>query len=205
MALGKHWEWRGFGKASSHLRALIMHLPPLLDQPWQVTDHYLWVPGCPTNVKLREGDLKLKRFVEREGDLECWMEDEAEAFTFPLDQPVVLNAASALGVVLPCLPHGAVGREAFLALLRETDPPVQVVTVEKVRWLRQLKVPGEAPVVVELAEILAPEAVVSVGLEHYRPTAVRQTKAYLGLDREDLRPLNYLQALAAWVEGGTMT
>jgi hypothetical protein len=185
------------------LRTRVHSLPSLLDDPpWQLSDHYLWADHCPTNVKLRAGDLKLKRFLGRRGDLERWLEDENELFPFPLAREIVQEAARALGVVLPRLPAQPLEREALLGLLAQAEPPVRVITVRKSRWLHRLDLPyGLAAVSVELAEVSLPKPTTSLALEHPDLSAVRWAKTTLNLDRTGLRPLNYLQALALWAQG----
>ena len=203
MAVGEHWEWRAFGPIPPTLRTRILGLPSLLDDPpWQLSDHYLWAAHCPTNVKLREGDLKLKRFLGRQGDLERWLEDENELFSFPLAPDIVQETARALGVVLPRLPVQPVERGELVDLLGQATPPVQVITVRKSRWLHRLDLPhGLTAVSVELAEITAPRPATSLALEHPDLPAMRWAKEVLDLDRTGLRPLNYLQALALWAQG----
>lgn len=204
MAVGKHWEWRGFGRPAPSLAQHIRRLPPLLEEDWQVTDFYLWAPDCPLNVKLRGDDLKLKRFLTAVEGLEQWLEDPAEVFPFPLT-PAVVNALCAeLGVTPPRPPQQPLDRPALLALLVHSGSPVRLIPVAKRRFLGWLALTADqsAPaVLVELTEITAPETLTTVAVEHPEPTAVRAALDALGLPGRGLQPLNYLQVLALWANG----
>ena len=202
MAFGVHWEWRGFGEVPAPVRARIEALPLKFDRSQDVTDEYLWVPGSRINVKLRFSDLKFKRLLESAGGLERWLEDPDENYPFPLGKKVREKLAGDLGIQLPPVPARAVGREALLALMDRSDPPVKRVVVQKSRWQREWS-PGDSiePVIVEVAEILAPERMVSIGLEHPEADRVRAALDALGL-AQALRPLSYLAALSAWARGG---
>ena len=205
MAVGRHWEWRGFGQVPAALRAQVLSLPPYVRAPWRLTDHYLWAPGCTCNEKLREGDLKLKRFLATDGSLESWLEDPAEVFPFPIHPEVVQEMASALGVSLPERAREPLGRDALLAFLARARPPGRVISVEKTRWLRRLDLPSlGAPVLVDLTDITAPETVDSVAVEHADASALHEALAVLQLPRAGLRQLNYLEALGIWAHGGNL-
>lgn len=205
MAFGKHWEWRGFGTAGETLAATIRALPPVLESPWVLTDRYLWTPGATVNVKLREGDLKLKRFIEAAGGFECWLEDEAEIFSFPLSPDQVAALEAALQVTLTGKPRGPLDKPDLLALLDMAAPPVRLLTVEKSRRFHELRVPGyPVPVQVELTRLEAPEIIDTVGLEHPEPGPLRLAESRLDLARASLQPMNYLQALAIWACAATI-
>jgi hypothetical protein len=202
MAYGEHWEWRAFGQAPHDLRERMLALIPVLPDPWQVEDVYLYAPGCMVNVKLRAGELKLKRWVGRDGDLECWLEDPAEVYPFPLAPAVVAETAAALSVTLPAWPEHLLDQEQLLALLRRAQPPVQEIVVRKTRYLRTLALPGvDRDVLLELAEIAAPQAIHSIALEHPQADPVHNARALLGLDTIPLTPMSYLHALARWALG----
>ena len=213
MAVGEHWEWRGFGVVPSEARRRILTLPSqLVDPPWQLVDHYLWAPGCTMNVKLRGNassgaDLKLKRFVAAHAGLERWLEDEQEIFAFPLAWPVLQRVIDGLGISVPdALVSNALARAfdrpSFLKLLNVARPPVQVISVRKARWLQALPVPGQVtPVTVELAEITAPERVTTVGVEHGDAQAVHDALAWLEVEALSLYAFSYLQALEVWARG----
>lgn len=202
MAYGEHWEWRAFGPIPHDLHKRIVSLPPVLPDPWPVDDYYLYAPGCQVNAKLRESELKLKRFVARDGGLERWLEDPAEVYTFPLTPAVVAKTAAALAVALPVWPEQALDQDKLLALLRQAKPPVQVIVVRKTRHLRNLPLPGVDPdVLMELAEISAPQAILSIALEHPQAEPVRRARAHLDLVQTRLSPMSYLHALARWAQG----
>jgi hypothetical protein len=202
MAYGEHWEWRAFGQIPDDLFQRILALPPALPDPWLVEDRYLYAPGCAANVKLRAGELKLKRFVARDGDLERWLEDPAEVYHFPLAPAIVAETAAALAVTLPAQPEQALDQANLLDLLRQANPPVQEIVVRKTRHLRTLPLPGVDPdVLLELAEISAPQAILSIALEHPQAEPVRRARAQLSLAQARLSPMSYLHALARWAQG----
>jgi hypothetical protein len=206
MAFGKHWEWRGFGALSGELRARLESLPLKFDRPQIVKDEYLWTPETAINVKLRFSDLKFKRLLGMEEGVERWLEDEAENLPLPLEPRVVEKLARELGVSLPQSPEGAYGKQDLVDLLLLAKPIVRCIGVEKKRWQREWMAPeagaaGGTPVTVELAEILSPEATISVALEHPEPGPVRVARDALGLGTA-LRRLNYLEALSVWADGG---
>jgi hypothetical protein len=202
MAYGEHWEWRAFGLIPRDLYQRFLALPKALPDPWLVEDRYLYAPGCAANVKLRAGELKLKRCVARDGDLERWLEDPAEVYPFPLAPAVVAGLATALGITLPGRPEQPLDQAELLALLRRAAPPVQEIVVRKTRHLRTVPLPGVDPdVLLELAEISAPQAIRSVALEHPQTDPVRRAGALLGLDAALLTPMSYLHALARWAQG----
>jgi len=202
MAFGKHWEWRGFGALSTGLRTRVESLPLKFDRPQDVKDEYLWIPGMSINVKLRFTDLKFKRLLGSEQGVERWLEDEAENLPFPLEPPVVEKLSRELGVSLPRLLERSYGQEELVDLLLRAKPPVRRIAVEKKRWQREWMTPearasGAGPVTVEIAEILSPEATVSVGLEHPEPGPVAAARDDLGLGTA-MKRLNYLEALSVW-------
>jgi hypothetical protein len=202
MAYGEHWEWRSFGAVEPDLRRRLLALQPAAPDPWQVEDVYLHAPGCAANVKLRGGELKLKRFLARDGDLERWLEDPAEVWPLPLTTEVAALAAAALGVAAPGLPGQVLDQETLLEWLGRAAPPVQSIAVRKTRHLRFLSLPGVAPdVLLELADIAAPQAIASLALEHPAAEPVHRAGALLGLHAATLTPMNYMQALDLWASG----
>ena len=201
MAFGKHWEWRGFGEISDDLRARIETLSPLFASDRTLIDTYLWTPHTPVNVKLRLGDLKFKRLLESDGELECWLEEEDEICPFPLDADVVRRLGRDLAITLPEQQQTLVGRSGLLALLQNAHPPAQIIRAEKQRRLRVLPIGRTFPVIVELTEIIEPERITTVALEHGEIELVRRALGELSLQDSGLRPQNYLQALSAWAMG----
>ena len=200
MAFGQHWEWRGFGRISADLRARLETLDPLFASDRALIDAYLWSPNCAVNVKLRLGDLKFKRLIAVEDDLECWLEDEGEIYPFPLDADVVTKLERALAVTLPENQKTPVGRNELAALLQNAHPPAQIFLVEKQRRLRTLPLAGAEPAIVELTEIVRPERITTVAVEHIEKGGVRQALAALNLPGGELRQQNYLQALSVWAK-----
>jgi hypothetical protein len=200
MAFGRHWEWRGFGPLSGPARSRIEALPLKYPASQKVVDRYLWIPACLINVKLRFNDLKFKRLVGEADGLECWVEDEAENYPFPVAPEVVAELAAELGVPArrpaASVPNGV----ELVALLREAAPGVAVVEVNKERWQHEWSPPeGGDPVLVEVAEILAPERITSVALEH--PSARPVAAARDALRPPEMRRRSYLEAVAIWARG----
>ena len=209
MAFGQHWEWRGFGPIDEDLLRVLEALPMKFPDAQVITDEYLWSPRCRTNVKLRLGDLKLKRLVRVERDLELWLEDPDENYAFPVEQVPLLALFEALGVESAPVPGHPLEREELLALLERHATEVRVVSVDKSRRQHEFAASeaGAAEsgsgVTVELAEIYAPERILSIGLEHERLEAVAHVRDVLDLESQ-MRRLNYFEALTIWAEGGTV-
>jgi hypothetical protein len=216
MALGVHWEWRGFGEGSERLADTIGGLEDLFP-PQEVVDRYLWIPRLTVNVKLRSGvqdGLKFKRLLARANELELWHEDPEELYDFPLDHAAWERLASELrkvGLTLEVSPEEPTDLPATLDHLRAVDERITVVEVRKNRqaWLW----PGPPGAVkVELATITSPEDVLSVGLENWGDekepeeasggqAALLAARLELGLENESLRPLSYLDATEIWARG----
>jgi len=204
MAFGRHWEWRGFATRDDGFGDAVRALPLLYERPQHVVDRYLWAPGATLNVKLRLGELKLKRLLmTTEDGLEDWLEDPAENFAFPLAPAVVADVARALGVPLSGgEPTQAIASEhVLLALLERDASGVRVIEIEKQRW--QHEGPPGASAIVEYASILRPQAVVSVGVEDEDRERVLTTLRALGLPGA-LRTANYLDVLAIWGRGDSI-
>lgn len=205
MAFGTHWEWRGFGELPVDVRAAIEALPEKFPDAQELTDEYLWTPDCSVNVKLRLGDLKLKRLVDSRdagGDLpalERWLEDRNENWAFPLSGSRLRAVEEAVRIDAGSLGAGPCDREELLALLGDR---ARVVAVGKSR--RQFSLPlagaSQDAATVELAEILSPERLTSVGLEHSDAAGVDRAYTELGLHGR-LLSLSYLDALGRWARG----
>ena len=202
MAFGKHWEWRGFGSLRPDIERRIRALAPMFPEPQEVVDRYLWLPGCPLNLKLRLGDFKIKRSIRRvdataelAAGLEEWLEDPAENWPFPLSAEVYSEIVGHLGGEVPQSARPCADEESLLAALREDIGPLRVIAVSKRRW--QYRGPPHGDVIVELAEILEPVSTLSVGVEDPDPDRVQATLEELGLPG-GLETLNYLEALDRW-------
>ena len=206
MAFGKHWEWRGFGEIPEALRSRLESLPLKFSASQELTDEYLWAPGCSVNLKLRFSDLKFKRLCERAGSLELWLEDPGENYPFPIGPEVLTRLASDLGVSALETPRSPLDRPALLDLLTHASPAVRLVTVQKIRWQREWwgsAVRHSPGVTVEVAQILRPELTWSVGIEGPELEGVASALAALDLEGA-LRKINYLEALEVWSGGRTL-
>lgn len=203
MAFGRHWEWRGFARGRPRVLARIEALPAAFSTAQRLSDRYLWYPGCAVNVKLRENHCKLKRRLDVAPDgLEEWIEDEAENYAFPLDPSAVREIVSALGGA--CEGAGGAGaadETALLEILTGASSRARIVEVEKSR--RGHRWPDDHGVLVEVAEIRAPERVLSVSIEDSEGDDVRAALAGLGLPG-DLWTMSYLDALDAWGRGRSL-
>ena len=148
MALGVHWEWRGFGPVSSDWRERFETLTPWWESQ-EVNDEYLWVPNLSVNIKFRKGvpsqeGLKFKRFCARDGVLEQWEESADEIFGFPLSQEAwatLRDAFQETGLVLPPYPGSPPDREAAIRLLKQAHSQVAVLKVRKRRQSRLWRSP----------------------------------------------------------------
>lgn len=200
MAFGHHWEWRGFGSLPGHLGLRLGDLPLVFPRPQELVDRYLWLPGCELNLKLREGNFKIKRCLRRSTDgVEEWLEDEAEDYEFPLPRNVVAEIAQALHIELEGDEVEDVRTGADLVrTLQVASPELRVIEVAKQRWQHILE-----STLVEVARIRAPERITTVGLEHPDPERVRSALEELGL-RTCLKTSSYLSALQVWARGGSM-
>ncbi|MCP4211332.1 MAG: hypothetical protein GY764_07610 [Halieaceae bacterium] len=228
MALGKHWEWRSFGEFDGSVKAFIQSLDLVYRSEQPLIDTYLWTPGCSTNIKLRHDTLKFKRFIETRTPFECWLEDEADVYPFPLGLDTVVAIESALGIKLKDRPQVPTQRSQLIASLQSATPPVCEITVEKKRALHHWHLGVTSPVIVEMTAILAPERISTVALEHPQlavlqaafdisPFKVHSLNAHSlnahslnahslnahSLNAHSLRPQNYLQALSRWASPTT--
>jgi hypothetical protein len=209
MAIGEHWEWRGFGSLSPAVRARIETLPLKFPEPQRITDEYFWLPGVRINVKLRKDgaleSLKFKRLLETSRGIEKWHERAEETYPFPLEPAVVEKLFLELGLPPPGSPAPARDAAEALLALRRLAPSVARVVVDKIRWQREWPGadPGGGPrrVIIEVAEISHPERITSVGIEDGAVEAVEAARSALGLPA-GLRTLSYLDALGVWALGG---
>jgi len=212
MALGAHWEWRGFGRGSPELRDSFESLEELFP-PLHVVDRYIWIPGSNVNVKLRKGiqdGLKFKRLLGTDGDLERWLEDPAELYDFPLEAAAWEKLGvelHAVGLDPPRVPPGPSDLQATLECLETVDERITIVEVHKDRRARLFRGP-QGPVAVEWTRITQPETVLSVGIESWTEAAVgaiRQVILDLRLEAEAIRPMSYLAATGIWARGGLIS
>ena len=201
MPYGKHWEWRGFGQTEATFRSWFKTLPFLYPpSSTPLRDDYLWTPACVHNVKLRHDALKFKRFLERRGAFERWLEDESELLPFPLDAAHLHELEALLDVRLPEIPQQPVDRATLLALIARAEPPVRVVTVIKRRRLARWTPAGlNANVVLEWTRIAQPLATETVAIEHDDLGIVQAAHARLASHLAGLEAMNYLQAIGRWV------
>jgi hypothetical protein len=216
MALGLHWEWRGFGAVSSGFAHHFSELAPLFD-PQDVEDVYLWVSGLEVNVKVRdipEEPFKFKRLQGTDGHLEQWAQNPEDIFKFPLNEAgwnKLVEVLAKVNRTLGPYPSGEADAETTLARLKKAG--ARTITVNKLRESRLWQGPN-GKVRVEWACISSPEAIISIGLETWdedpegQGLPDEQAKEdilaaikELGLNNEPLRVMNYMDAVAVWASG----
>jgi hypothetical protein len=216
MALGTHWEWRGFGAVSGAFARLYCDLEPCYGTQ-TVEDIYLWIPGMQVNAKFRTGvqdGLKFKRIENTDDDLEQWTERPDELFEFPLDsqgwntlKEVLANA----GLRLPDYPLKAPDQTQSLVYLKEVG--CRAITVRKIRESKIWQRAG-GRVMVEWACITAPQPCISIGLETMETenksqnfldddlkNRLKNAIQDLALKKEALRIINYMDAVGIWASG----
>jgi hypothetical protein len=216
MAIGRHWEWRGFGSVSDAFFERYRDLAYAFG-PQKIDDLYVWAPGLQVNLKIRQGafeGLKIKRPSGKEGRFECWIERPEDFYDLPLTefawQALAVELAGA-GLVLGPYPNNPPGLEDLLFLLEGAGCESLLVSKERGgRW-------WEGPngrVLVEWTAIHQPQAILSLSLEsqdtnpessdfsdHKAKADLQAAILALGLDRESLALMNFLHALAIWIDG----
>lgn len=213
MPYGLHWEWRGFGRLEASVRHRITQLPPAYAVERTVRDRYLWRSGMVTNIKLRSwpsgSSLKFKRLVRRDTEhgVQLWSEHVDEDFAFPLHGAQIRQLGNEVGLELPA----TLPRDDPVALIAELEMAgLSIITVEKVRRLYRWE-SGERKVFVELARVLHPERLETVGIEDAMGLAqgsalerVTAAKDAVLEGRDELRlpgtleTSSYLELLARW-------
>ena len=216
MALGMHWEWRGFGVLSDAFRRRFDSLEDLFPSQ-SIVDEYIWVPDLPINLKLRRGTggqdgLKFKRPGRTRGDLEEWHEDPSEIYDFPLSAEAwesLRREFADVSIILLPFPQEPLDRDLTFDILRRSDSNIRIVAVTKAR-VTKLWSGREGDVRVDVTEISSPEEVTCLGLEssagegseladEVARSALRSASTVLGINGESLEVMNYLQALNRWV------
>ena len=216
MALGTHWEWRGFGEVS---HAFFDRYGDLNYQfgPLKVDDLYIWTPDLKVNLKIREGaygGLKVKRPLGQHGRFQRWSEHPDDLHALPLDKTAWHALATVLGnagLVLGPYPTDPPGHDQLLFLLERAG--CKSLLVRKERGGRWWQGPN-GRVLVEWTAINKPQLIVSISLESEDTAAGddgltdEQAKAdlqaaleALDLNRQALAPMNYMDAVAVWVGG----
>lgn len=216
MALGLHWEWRGFGSVSGAFAQRYSKLEPFLE-PQSIEDTYLWIPGISVNAKFRnglEGSLKLKRLKCKDRSLEQWFENPLELFNFPLDAKswnALQTVLAEAGLEIPDDPLPAPNRYSVLRYLQKIG--CRTVKVSK-RRESKIWQGSSGNIKVEWASISAPQACLSIGLETVESNLAagsfsddRQKEHLyraikeLGLGKEPLKVMNYMDVVNIWAQG----
>jgi len=221
MAYGIHWEWRGFGAVDPEVERRISALPAAEVPERSVTDRYLWVPGATRNVKVRVwpggGSLKVKRLLSAGAPSgpSLWREDPEEDYPLPIAASVLARVVKPLGIELSGRAGAAIADPHVLVeLVRGAAGECRIVEVRKRRRTFEWRA-GAVPLLVELAEIAAPERTASVGIEDAAGLSARSPDTALAAARwaviegiplfgAGLRSLTYPQAVAEWARGGSV-
>jgi hypothetical protein len=216
MALGLHWEWRGFGSVSGAFAQCYANLDPFLELQ-SIEDTYLWIPGISVNAKFRKGvagGLKLKRLKSKEHSLEQWFENPAELFDFPLNTKswsALQTVLAEADLELPDDPLPAANRSSVLRCLQKIG--CRTVNVSK-RRESKIWQGSSGKIKVEWVCITTPQICNSIGLEtvpsnsaggsicddsqkELLSRAIRE----LGLEKEPLKVMNYMDVVQIWAKG----
>lgn len=215
MPYGSHWEWRGFGGVTGRFVQIYSSLESHY-KLHSVQDRYIRIPGLCVNAKFREGaenGLKFKRPEKRDGDFEVWTENEHELFNFPLSDEAwntLLKMLKSAGLTLPDAPPSSFSQNEVAQWLQQAG--CEIVEVHKERESR-LWQGDNGSVLVEWACISEPQSIISIGLENFAEgeaynltsntgkLVVESAVKELGLDREPLHYMNYMDAVKLWVQG----
>jgi hypothetical protein len=215
------WEWRSFSKTfQKGLLDRIENLPVKADRPTRMTDNYVWMPDCSSNIKLRERDLKIKHLMN---SCPCHLDDTSrkttyaqqwttEAFGFPISASLMKRISKELNIndipgTLPLITD----KERFVSLLQSLSNSLRVVAVSKEREQRLFPIDGNnnydkeisACVTIEISYMTNPEEVTSICIEHTNINKVLAavSKIMMGIDKKtygDMIFMNYLEAVKVW-------
>ncbi len=216
MALGLHWEWRGFGAVSGAFAQRYGTLESF-QEPQSIKDTYLWILGISVNAKIREGvegGLKLKRRIRKDRNLEQWFENPAELFNFPLDKQswnALQKVIAEAGLKMPNDPLPAPNRSAVLRYLQKKG--CRTVNVSKRRESKVWQ-GSSGNIKVEWACITTPQICISIGLETMasdlasgsfsddsQKEHLNRAIEELGLEKEPLKVMNYMDIVHIWAQG----
>ena len=198
MAFGTHWEWRAFGSVPV---STVLHVVDRCakhfgadDSGNQHTDEYLWAPGCDVNVKLRGEELKFKRLLDKTDDgCELWTEKEDEMFPFPLADAALDFIRSHMKVALPeRVDESRVSLREFKRALPSFDPPIRIIPVKKYRMEYDCVV-EDATLIVELAEVMEPASIGSIGIEGEDLIKPPSSKINKATSRKSLNQISHLR------------
>ena len=216
----KLWEWRSFNKTfHKNLSDMIKELPVKFGRPTKMTDNYVWTPDCSLNIKLREGDLKIKELKSSQPchiddisgittDVEQWT---TEVFSFPISTFLMKRIGKGLNIsnIPESLPP--VEDKKFIALLQSQSNSVKVLSVSKQREQRLIPIDEDLKankdkgelVTVEISHLTGPEDVYTLSIEHSSIDKVIAAISKIKGDTDkkiyrDMVFMNYLQAVKVW-------
>jgi len=151
--------------------------------------------------------------VDRYGRFECWSEDPAELFEFPLQEEGWQTLAGELAVAgagIGSYPREAPDSDRLVSILEEAGCLMVAVSKERGGRLWQ---GANGCVLVERTTIHKPQPILSIGLESEDTASegegltdeqakvdLRAAIKALNLDREALVAMNYSGAVALWTK-----
>lgn len=198
----------------------IENMPVEADRPTRMTDNYVWMPDCSSNIKLRERDLKIKHLAN---SWPCHLDDPSrkttyfqqwttEEFSFPISASLMKKISKELNInYIPGTLPLITDKERFVALLQSLSNSLKVVSVFKEREQHLFPIDGNnnykkeisACVTIEISHMTDPEEVTSIRIEHTNinkvPAAV--SKIMIGIDRKiyrDMIFMNFLEDVKVW-------
>lgn len=183
-AVVPRWEWRAFGR---EFRDLDTRLPTGPRTETSSRDTYLLSADPAINVKIRGGEIDVKRRLRVDRGLEQWSPVLKAAF--PIAAGTVRSLFDAWSLTPPPLSRAAYTCDEWLVDVVAACPSLAVIDVDKRR--RMFTVDG---CTVEMAALtIGGEPLETVAVESPDPALVLQTVSRLGLAALDNE--NYVQAL----------
>ena len=195
------WEWRAFVPIiEPDFRQNILNLPKMHGKPIIVNDRYIFRIGSNRNIKIRGQDLRIKRIVKlSKKRIGLWT---TEAYSFPISAYLFNYMTNTLNVSLP--KREAKDGAQLVSILSHATPLIRIVRVVKHRELRRWPPKDPEGVIVELAEIIVPEKVTSVGIEHHDLKRVNEAVERLRLPGPSMKVIYYNDCIKVWAEGSRL-
>jgi hypothetical protein len=178
------WEWRVFGERCPDVDA---RLAAARAPATTSVETYIVGPRDDVNVKIRGGQLDIKRRLRLEDGLELWSPVAKE--TFPVDAAVIAAVFSCWRVAAPALRRERYTAAQLLDEVVARCRALRVARVGKTRW--QASIAGG---VVERAALdVEGQTVHTAAIESEHPGEVRDLARELGLAGHD--NVSYVAAL----------
>jgi exopolyphosphatase/guanosine-5'-triphosphate,3'-diphosphate pyrophosphatase len=178
------WEWRTFGSQFPKVESELASLQGTVKTS---TETYLLCRTADVNVKIRGGELDVKRLHQVKDGLELWSPVLKAAF--PLPASTVREIFDAWQLTPPLLERPAYSREQLLSEVVAAEPAVSPVDISKDR--RQVQLDGCS--VEHSAVSVGAQRVWTVAVESESPERIAPLVRRLGLS--GLGNENYVAAL----------